>query len=79
MKFNAKNALAQEHRYYGAPRMQDMHSKEVMLSTLSSRRVQDGYKRKKMKVTRSGTVTNASVVPSEMEVEDVEGIYRTMF
>lgn len=54
--------------------MQEMHSKEAMLSMLSSRKVQDGYKRKKMKSTRSEPVSNASIIPSEMEVEDIEGI-----
>ncbi|XP_046737598.1 zinc finger CCHC domain-containing protein 8 homolog isoform X2 [Diprion similis] len=61
-----------EYKYYRTPRMQEMHSKEVMLSRLSGRKVQEGYQRKKMKVNRSGTVENTSTSPTEMEVADIE-------
>ncbi|XP_046417928.1 zinc finger CCHC domain-containing protein 8 homolog isoform X1 [Neodiprion fabricii] len=61
-----------EYKYFGTPRMQEMHSKEVMLSRLSGRKVQDGYQRKKMKVNRSGTVKNTSISPIEMEIADIE-------
>ncbi|EZA56879.1 Zinc finger CCHC domain-containing protein 8-like protein [Ooceraea biroi] len=55
---------------YWIPQMRPMHSKEMMLLQLQGKKAENGYKRKKLKL--SAPVTNASEIPSDMEIEDAE-------
>ncbi|XP_072744365.1 zinc finger CCHC domain-containing protein 8 homolog isoform X2 [Anoplolepis gracilipes] len=55
---------------HSAPKMQPMHSKEVMLLYLQSKKTDDGYKRKKLKLSTSNAV-NTLETSSDMEIEDV--------
>ncbi|XP_020298799.1 zinc finger CCHC domain-containing protein 8 homolog isoform X2 [Pseudomyrmex gracilis] len=55
---------------YWVPQMQSLHSKEVMLSCLQGKEAEDGYKRKKLKL--SVPIVNTVQIPSDMEIEDAE-------
>ncbi|CAL1684853.1 unnamed protein product [Lasius platythorax] len=58
------------HKYW-APKIQPMHSKEIMLLHLEGKKTDDGYKRKKLKL--STPIVNTSEMHSDMEIEDVGG------
>lgn len=49
-----------------------MHSKEVMLSCLKSKKADDGYKRKKLVLPPP--VMSIPPTPGDMEIEDIEGM-----
>lgn len=51
--------------------MQPMHSKEMMLLQLQSKKAENGYKRKKLKLF--APAVNISETSSDMEIEDAEG------
>lgn len=55
---------------YGEPQMQTMHSKRIMLLHLQGKEADDGYKRKKLKL--SAPVVNNVETISDMEIEDIE-------
>jgi hypothetical protein len=50
--------------------MQPIHSKETMLFQLQGKKAENGYKRKKLKLS----VPVNSKTFSDMEIEDTEGI-----
>lgn len=52
--------------------MQAVHSKEAMLLCLQGKEAEDGYKRKKLKL--SVPTVNTVQIPSDMDIEDAEGI-----
>lgn len=51
--------------------MHPMHSKEAMLLCLQGKETDDGYKRKKLKLSTSANVSES--IPCEMDIEDSEG------
>lgn len=55
------------------PQMQPMHSKETMLLFLQGKKADDGYKRKKLKLSTSSTQIS-EMVSCEMDIEVAEGI-----
>ncbi|XP_012251506.2 zinc finger CCHC domain-containing protein 8 homolog [Athalia rosae] len=61
-----------EHKYYGTPQMQDSDSKKLMLSRFRGKKAEEGYKRKKMKMNRSDTITNSSIISCDMEIDPAE-------
>ncbi|EFN74192.1 Zinc finger CCHC domain-containing protein 8 [Camponotus floridanus] len=56
---------------YRAPKIQPMHSKEIMLLYLQGKKTDDGYKRKKLKLSTS--IVNALDMSSDMDIEDTGG------
>lgn len=53
--------------------MQAIHSKQAMLLMLNGKMADDGYKRKKLKLSTSTSKDNSMAEPNEMEIEDAEG------
>lgn len=53
--------------------MQNIHSKQTMLSMLRGKKADDGYKRKKLKIFNNTERDNSAPTSSEMEIDDVEG------
>lgn len=53
--------------------MQTVHSKQTMLSLLNGKMADDGYKRKKLKVSNSEVKENPPAVSTEMDIDDAEG------
>ncbi|KAM0733128.1 Zinc finger CCHC domain-containing protein 8-like protein [Formica fusca] len=66
----APGIIDDSHKYW-APKIQPMHSKEIMLLHLQGKKTDDGYKRKKLKL--STPIVNTLEMPSEMEIEDAGG------
>ncbi|KAK2576331.1 hypothetical protein KPH14_005692 [Odynerus spinipes] len=59
-----------DYKRYWTPEMQAIHSKENMLLQLSGKKAEDGYKRKKLKLTPP-VANDATTVPSDMDIEDL--------
>lgn len=60
------------HDYFWPPEQQIMHSKESMLESLKGRKTEDGYKRKKLKLSApqsADSSMNSCIEPIEMEIE----------
>ncbi|KAF7989108.1 hypothetical protein HCN44_007418 [Aphidius gifuensis] len=60
------------HDYFWPPEQQIMHSKEAMLKSLKGRKTDDGYKRKKLKLSApqsADSSINSCIEPIEMEIE----------
>ncbi|XP_014478667.1 PREDICTED: zinc finger CCHC domain-containing protein 8 homolog isoform X2 [Dinoponera quadriceps] len=57
------------HKFY-APQMHYTHSKETMLLHLQGKETDDGYKRKKLKLSTPENVSER--IPCEMDIEDIE-------
>ncbi|XP_076383319.1 zinc finger CCHC domain-containing protein 8 homolog isoform X2 [Megalopta genalis] len=58
-------------QYWESP-MQAAHSKQTMLMMLKGKKADDGYKRKKLKMSNDGIKSNLAPESTEMEIEDVE-------
>lgn len=54
--------------------MLTVHSKQRMLLKLKGKKADDGYKRKKLNISNNTSKETSAPEPSEMEIEDVEGI-----
>ncbi|XP_076232999.1 zinc finger CCHC domain-containing protein 8 homolog isoform X2 [Calliopsis andreniformis] len=61
-----------ENGQYWASHMQTVHSKQTMLLMLNGKQADDGYKRKKLKISNNSMNDNPASVSAEMEIEDVE-------
>ena len=61
-----------ENGQYWASQMQTVHSKQTMLSLLNGKMADDGYKRKKLKVSNSEVKENPAAVSTEMDIDDAE-------
>ncbi|XP_011634594.1 zinc finger CCHC domain-containing protein 8 homolog [Pogonomyrmex barbatus] len=64
------NRFQNSHMHW-VPKMQHVHSKEMMLLHLQGKEADDGYKRKKLKMSTSIVHNNTEAV-SDMEIEDTE-------
>ncbi|KAI4482876.1 hypothetical protein M0804_008729 [Polistes exclamans] len=62
-----------EQMHSWTPELQYAHSKENMLLNMGNKKTPEGYKRKKLKLNTSAT-SNSSIVPSDMEIEDLSGV-----
>ena len=61
-----------EQIQYWDAELQNIHSKQTMLSVLRGKKADDGYKRKKLKISNNTERDNSAPTSSEMEIEDVE-------
>nr|XP_012147321.1 PREDICTED: zinc finger CCHC domain-containing protein 8 homolog isoform X1 [Megachile rotundata] len=61
-----------EYVQYWESDMRNIHSKQTMLSKLRGKKADDGYKRKKLKISNNSEKDNSVPVSSEMEIEDVD-------
>lgn len=59
--------------------MLTINSKQRMLLQLRGKKADDGYKRKKLKTINSASNDSPASQPSEMEIEDTEGIENISF
>ncbi|XP_076654586.1 zinc finger CCHC domain-containing protein 8 homolog isoform X1 [Halictus rubicundus] len=61
-----------ENGQYWVSPMQAIHSKQTMLTMLKGKKADEGYKRKKLKISNDGLKGNPAPESTEMEIEDVE-------
>ncbi|KZC13326.1 PREDICTED: zinc finger CCHC domain-containing protein 8 homolog isoform X2 [Dufourea novaeangliae] len=61
-----------ENGQYWVSPMQVAHSKQTMLKMLKGKKADDGYKRKKLKMSDNGLKDNSTLETVKMEIEDVE-------